>query len=264
MRAQHGRTTFRELYGQLAVARTAEGDFMGAARDYRSAHACRPHDPEILAALAGVLFDARDFAGARAAITASLAIDARSVSSNRLAGNLDFVAEHWADAIARFRYVAASDDDRVLAGYGQLMLWLAQRRAGVATPEFVVRTPGDGWPHLVAVHARRIHRSRLIVPIKQGDDADNLQPNTSSDERLCEALYYVGENIGRGDSSVARLLRGAGQHQGDLLRTRARACRSGKLRVDKWGHPCFQGRTCSLPRTMCRKVSCSTPTGPRA
>lgn len=201
-----GAPHFANLYAQLAAARTAEGDFAGAAREYRSAHACRPHDPEILAALAGVLFDARDFVAARAAITASLDIDARSVSSNRLAGNLDFVAEHWADAIARFRYVAASDDDRVLAGYGQLMLWLAQRRAGVATPEFVVRTPGDGWPQPLLLFMRGEYtEAELIVPIKQGDDADNLQPNTSTDERLCEALFYVAEEYwARGETAVAR------------------------------------------------------------
>jgi lipoprotein NlpI len=201
-----GAPHFASLHAQLAVARTAEGDFTGAAHEYRSAQACRPHDPEILAALAGVLFDARDFAGTRAAITASLAIDARSVSSNRLAGNLDFVAEHWADAIARFRYVAASDDDRVLAGYGQLMLWLAQRRAGVTNPEFVVRTPGDGWPQPLLLYMRGEYtEAELIVPIRQGDDADNLQPNTSTDERLCEALYYVGEEYwARGEVAVAR------------------------------------------------------------
>ena len=71
--------------------------------------------------------------GAREAIDASLAIDPRAVNANRLAGNIDFVEERWADATARFRYVASSDPDRVQAGYGQLMFWLSQMRAGVAT-----------------------------------------------------------------------------------------------------------------------------------
>jgi lipoprotein NlpI len=187
---------------------------------YRSAHACRPRDAQILAALAGVLFDARNYSGAREAINASLAIDPRSVNSNRLAGNIDFVGEHWADAVARFRYVAASDPDRVQAGYGQLMLWLAQMRAGVAKPEYVPRTPGEGWPQPLLQYLRGEYtEEELVTPIKEGDDGDNSQPNTSTDERLCEALFLcrrslLGARTARGG---ARLLRGAGEHQGDLL-----------------------------------------------
>ncbi len=118
----------------MAFSRSSEGDFAGAAAEFRRALACRPHDPDIHAALAGVLFDARDYAAARSAINAALAIDSRDVESNRLAGNLDYIEEHWADAIARFRYVAASDPDRVKAGYGQLMYWLAQRAPGSRNP----------------------------------------------------------------------------------------------------------------------------------
>jgi len=107
-----GATRFAALHIQLGQLRSGEGDFAGAAVAFRSAQACRPHDAGILAALADVLFDARDYAGARAAIDESLAIDARDISANRLAGNLDYVEQRWADAITRFRYIAASDPDR--------------------------------------------------------------------------------------------------------------------------------------------------------
>jgi len=201
-----GAPRFANLHGELGGARSAAGDFAGAALAYRSALACRPRDDAILAALAGALSDARDFPGARAAIDAALAINPRSVSNNRIAGNLDFIAEHWADAIARFRYVAISDGDRVQAGYGQLMLWLAQARAGVAHPEFVTRTPGDGWPQPLLLYMRgEYSEAELIVPIKEGDDNYNAQANTSTDERLCEALYYLGEAYwARGEPDVAR------------------------------------------------------------
>jgi lipoprotein NlpI len=201
-----GASRFSMLHIEVAVARTAEGDFTGAAVEYRRAHTCRPRDPDILAALAGVLFDARDLRGAREAINSSLEIDPRSVSANRLAGNLDYVEERWADATARFRYVAASDEDRVQAGYGQLMYWLAQRRAGVAKPEFVTRTPGDGWPKPLMQYMRgELTESDLIEPIRDGDSDSNQQPNTSTNERLCEALYYVGEDYwARGQPAVAR------------------------------------------------------------
>ena len=201
-----GASRFADLHADLALARTAQGDFAGAASAWRRAHACRPRDPQILAALAGVLFDARDYKGAREVANASLAIDPRAVNANRVAGNIDFVEERWADATARFRYVAASDPDRVQAAYGQLMFWLSQMRAGVARPEFVARTPGEGWPQPLLLYMRGEYtEAELTMPVRQGDDEDNLQPNTSTDERLCEALFYVGEAYwARGQSAVAR------------------------------------------------------------
>jgi lipoprotein NlpI len=201
-----GALRFADLHADLAAARTGQGDFAGAAIAYRSAHACRPRDALLLSALSGVLFDARDYAGAREAIDAALAIEPRAVNANRLAGNIDFVEEHWADATARFRYVAASDPERVQAGYGQLMYWLSQMRAGVPKPEFVERTPGDGWPQPLLLYMRgQYTETELTVPIRQGDDEDNPQPNSSTDERLCEALFYVGEAYwARGQLDVAR------------------------------------------------------------
>ena len=201
-----GAQRFAELYGSLGAARSAVGDFQGAAEAYRHAVACRPRVAELHAALGSALFDARDYVGARDAVQTALALDPRSVTSMRLAANLDFIEEHWADAVARFRYVASSDPDRQTAAYGQLMYWLAQARAGVAQPEFVARTPGDGWPQPLLLYLRDEYaETELLQPIREGDDADNSQPNTSTDERLCEALFYVGEAYwARGEPAIAR------------------------------------------------------------
>lgn len=201
-----GAARHADLHIDVATARAIGGDYPGAAADYRRALACRPRDADILDALGGVLFDARDLRGARAANDESLALDPRSVSSNRLAGNLDYVEERWADAIARFRYVAASDADRVRAGYGQLMFWLAQLRGGIANPEFVARMPGEGWPQPLLLYMRGEYtEAELIARINEGDSPENTQPNTSTDERLCEALFYVGEEYwARGQPEVAR------------------------------------------------------------
>jgi lipoprotein NlpI len=201
-----GAQRYASLYASLAAARAGVGDLPGAAAAYRSAHACRPRDADLLGALGEVLFDARDYAAARATVDAALAIDPRGVSANRLAGNIAFVDERWPDAITRFRYVAASDPDRHQAAYGQLMLWLAQARAGMPHPEYVLRAPGEGWPQPLLLYLTHEYtESELVTRVKEGDDESNTQPNTSTDERLCEALYYVGEAYwARGRPDVAR------------------------------------------------------------
>ena len=195
-----GARRYADLYLLLGSARSAEGDFVGAAAEFRRAHACRPRDPVTLAAIAGALFDARDYVGARAAINDSLAIDPRDVSANRLAGNLDYVEERWADAIARFRYVAASDPDRDQAGYGQLMFWLAQRRAGVARPELVARTPGEGWPQPLLLYMRGEYtEAELLKPIRDGDSDSNREASRLRvDDRQC-----LGGAIGAGRGAAA-------------------------------------------------------------
>ena len=201
-----GAGRFAQIHAEVAIARQADGDFAGAAAEYRRAIACRPRDAELFAALAGALFDARDYAGTRQALAASLNLDPRSISANRLSGNLEYVEENWGEAIARFRYVAASDPDRTQAGYGQLMYWLAQRRAGVERPEFIARTPADGWPQPLLLYLRGEYpEADLLDPIEEGDSETNMQPNTSTDERLCEALFYVGEELwARGELDAAR------------------------------------------------------------
>lgn len=201
-----GAQRYAELYTAVAGSKASAGDLAGAAAAYRSAHACRPRDPDILAALGGVLIDAREFAAARANLDAALAIDPRSVSTNRLAGNLAYVEERWADAVARFRYVAASDPDREQAGYGQLMLWLSQARAGMPHPEYVTRAPGDGWPQPLLLYlVGEYTEDELVARIIEGDSDTNTQLNTSTKERLCEALFYVGEAYwARGDRDTAR------------------------------------------------------------
>jgi lipoprotein NlpI len=201
-----GASRFADLHIDVALARAGQGDFVGAASAYRRALACRPRDALLLSSLSGTLFDARDYAGARAAIEAALAIDPRAVNANRLAGQIDFIEERWASAIARFRYVASSDLDPQQAAYGQLMYWLSQARGGVAKPELVERKPGEGWPQPLLLYMQgQYTEAELTAPVRQGDDEDNSQPQSSTDERLCEALFYVGEAYwARGEPDVAR------------------------------------------------------------
>ncbi len=201
-----GAATFAGLHADVARARAAMGDHRGAAESYRHAHACRPRSEGVLRALAEVLFDARDYDGARAAAQQALAIEPREVFSHRILGNLDYVQENWADAVSRYRYVASSDPDRDRASYGQIMLWLAQKRAGVPQPEFVARRPGTGWPQPLVSYLRGEYtEAELVMPVRDGDDDYSSQPHTSTDERLCEALFYVGQaHWAAGKPDVAR------------------------------------------------------------
>lgn len=198
-----GASVFADLHSEVAQARDARGDFAGAAQAYRRALACTPRSTRVLNNLADALFDARDLAGARAYVQQALAINPRAVYLTRLAAKIDFVEERWADAVARLRYAAASEPDRVRAAYSQLMYWLAQMRAGVARPEFVARRHADGWPKPLLLYLQdQYTEAELVTEVRAGD---NEYASVSRDERLCEALFYVGEAYwARGQPDVAR------------------------------------------------------------
>jgi tetratricopeptide (TPR) repeat protein len=167
----------------------------------RSALACTPRNAWLLGSLADAQFDARDVPGARESIQQALAIHPRSVFLTRIAAKVDFVQERWADAVSRYRYVAASEPDRTRASYAQLMYWLAQMRAGVAQPEYVVRRQSEDWPKQLLLYLQdQYTEAELVLAIREGEDEE-----VGVDERLCEALYYVGEaHLARGERALAR------------------------------------------------------------
>jgi lipoprotein NlpI len=198
-----GAPVFADLYSELAQAQESRGDFAAAAAAYRRALACTPRSVRVLHNLAQSLFDARDLAGAREYVRRAQAIDPRAVYLAHLAANLDFVEERWADAVTRFRYAAASEPDRTIAAYLQIMYWLAQRRAGVTSPEFVARRQTDAWPRPLMLYLQdQYTESELVAQVRAGDDE---YATSGRDERLCEALYYVGEALwAKGQRDLAR------------------------------------------------------------
>jgi lipoprotein NlpI len=197
-----GALVFAELHSDVGQARKAKGDIAGAIQAYRRAQACAPRNTRVLASLADALFDSRDVAAAQEVVTAALAINPRGVYLTRVAASIDFVEERWAAAVAGFRYVAASEPDRVRAAYGQLMYWLAQARAGVKQPEFVARRHTDGWPRPLLLYMQGQYSETELVTAVQEDYGE---AGVGPDERLCEALYYVGESYwARGQPQVAR------------------------------------------------------------
>ena len=59
--------------------------------------------------LGSAQFDSRDYAGARATLNEALRINPRAVYLHRLAGQLAFVNEEWAEAVSRYRYAASGE-----------------------------------------------------------------------------------------------------------------------------------------------------------
>jgi len=198
-----GASVFADLYVDLAQAREDRRDFGGAAEVYAHAVACTPRSTRILANLAWTLFRARDIAGASAVVQRALAVDPRSVELTRLAGIIDFVQERWADAVTKLRYAAASEPDRMRADHSQLLYWLAQRRAGVAHPEFVARRHTEDWPkELLLFLQDQYTEAELVFAVNQGDEE---YANVGRNARLCKALYYVGETYwAQGHPDIAR------------------------------------------------------------
>ena len=197
-----GASVFADLYVDLGRAREGKGDFTGAAQAYRRALACAPRTSRILGHLADALFSARDLAGARTAVQQALAISPRGVYLNGLAGKLDFIEQRWADAVARFRYVAASEKDRERAAFAQLMYWLAQLRAGVPKPEYVARRHIEEWPRPLMLYLQGEYTEVELAYAVREDDSDYAE--TRTDHRLSQALYYVGEaHWARGNPELA-------------------------------------------------------------
>ncbi len=201
-----GAQRFAVLHLRLGHARLATGDSAGAATAFNRALACRPRDAFIFGRLAEALFAGHRYDAARAAVEAGLALEPRSAELYRQAGTLDFVAGSWAAAAARFRYVAAGEPDRPQAEFAQLMFWLAQRRAGVPQPQFVERIHDDEWPRPLARYLQGELTEANLTQYMRSDfaeDDDEIPLGTS--DRLCQALFYVGEaHWARGDTARAR------------------------------------------------------------
>jgi tetratricopeptide (TPR) repeat protein len=196
-----GASVYADLYVDLARAHEAKGAFDRAVQAYRRALACSPRNSRILGHLADALFSARDLAGSRAAIAQALAISPDGVYLNRIAGNIDFIEQRWANAVARFRFAAASEKDRERAAFAQLMYWLAQMRAGVPTPELVARRHIEEWPKPLLLYMQGQYTEQELIYAVREEDSDY---EARTDQRLCQALYYVGEaHWARGDPELA-------------------------------------------------------------
>lgn len=208
-----GAARFAGLWNALGEARANRADHAGAADAFRRAAECLPRSVSILSALATELKWMGDLPQARQLLVRALTIDPRNATVRQQLGQIDFLEQRWADAIANYRYAATHDDERHDAAYSEIMFHLAQRRAGVAKPEVLhrpkkLRTDDDGeddeeeleWPTPILETLRGVRSEQSLLEQAQDDSG-----YPSAQERLCEALYYIGqERLARGETDVAR------------------------------------------------------------
>jgi tetratricopeptide (TPR) repeat protein len=236
-------------YVALAEARSGLGDSVGAADAYRRAGACSPRVARLQGDLCLELANLGRVAEARAAARRGLAIDRDDFSSNSCLAQIDYVAERWPDAVPRIRFLVTHAEDADLATYWEILLWLAGRRSGIAAPELVSRDLATDWPTPILEYLRgRATEASLRDALTKV--ADPLRRR----ERLCEALYYVGQGrLAAGDAATARQYLAAAvnlkvlyfteHHLAVAALARLRIPLSGPVRAGP--APCPARRTCS-------------------
>ncbi len=195
-----GAQRFATMYSRLGEAHSALSEYAAALDAYRNAIACTPRHAYLYDRAAWELMHLHRYAEARATAEQGVALD-EDVTLNRILVQLDYIDEHWSDAIARLRKeIDAADEDDESVGYWQCFLWLAQRRAGVEHPSLVVREKSDDWPQpILATLAGSMSESELVEQIEDEKDDDRRR------QILVEALYYVGQDyLAAGRSEEAR------------------------------------------------------------
>jgi tetratricopeptide (TPR) repeat protein len=196
-----GANRFAQLYENLGTARANTGDYSGAVDAYEDALACQPRAAGLYQNMAAELFHAGRLAEARTAAERGHAIDAEATALDSILGQLDFIEEHWADAVARFRTLAVTETDAERTQYWLCFLWLAQRRAGVGKPDQPAgRDTYTSWPKpILDALSGKIDERAVVDEIRDEDDA------TRRREELVEALYYIGQSrLAAGETELAR------------------------------------------------------------
>lgn len=202
-----GASRFAAMYEDLAIALANAGDYTGAIDAHEKALACTPRAIPVHAALAADLLHAGRYAEARAAAQRAAAIRRTDVAELRpldtVLVQLDFIDERWAESVARLRAMAASEPDAERATYWQILLWLAQRRAGVRDPELAERASEhehSGWPVPILDFLKGTLTEDEVLESITEERNDRRRR-----EMLVEALYYVGQaRLASGQTEIAR------------------------------------------------------------
>jgi tetratricopeptide (TPR) repeat protein len=206
-----GASRFAQRYAYLATIQDQLGNFEAVIQASRSALACEPRVASHEAAIASAHIALERIDEARAAAKRAHLIDPEDLTVRDVRARVDFIQEHWADAIAHFRQQALEKRyaGAPLGDYARCYLWLAQRRAGIRNPE-LPKPPRAAAS--VPSELLRKHWPEQILDTLRGEQTEEdlvrvirATPDRLQREWLTEALFYVGElRLAEGDMETAR------------------------------------------------------------
>jgi tetratricopeptide (TPR) repeat protein len=214
-----GAARFGDLWSQLGNAHANRGERRAASIAFKRALECVPRDASSYMDLAAELQALGEREEARAILLRGLRLAPDEPGLMRQLGRLEFVERNWPAAILQFERASKFIDTEREALYNEILYHLAHRRNGIAQPPLLQRKrPGAGetetedgadpetdddtdWPRAVleALRGKRDEQALLERARNEGDYYISVQ------ERLCEALFYVGqERMSQGDTDAAR------------------------------------------------------------
>ena len=183
-----GAKRFATLYDDLAQAYSNKAEHVKAVDAYTKAIDCNPRADFLHAELAASLLDLGRYADARAETQRQLHLGRANFTLYTLLTQLDFIDEHWQDAITNARTAATMAPNDEQATYWQCFLWLAQLQAGTQDPTLAKRRIAEGWPAPILESLQgKITEEELAEAVSEEHD----QPRQR--DILSEALFYTGQ-----------------------------------------------------------------------
>jgi tetratricopeptide (TPR) repeat protein len=183
-----GAKRFATLYDDLAQAYSNRAEHVKAVDAYAKAIDCNPRADFLHAELAASLLDLGRYADARVETQRQLHLGRADFTLYTLLTQLDFIDEHWQDAIANARIAATMAPNDEQATYWQCFLWLAQLQAGTKDPILAKRRIAEGWPAPILESLQgKITEAELVEAVSEEHD----QPRQR--DILSEALFYTGQ-----------------------------------------------------------------------
>lgn len=195
-----GAKRFATLYDDLAQAYSNMAKHVEALEAYAKAIDCNPRADFLHAELAASLLDLGRYTDARMETQRQLHLGRANFTLYTLLTQLDFIDEHWADAIANARIAATMAPNDEQATYWQCFLWLAQLRSGSQEPTLAKRRIAEGWPAPILESLQgKITEDELVDAVREEHDPPRQR------DILSEALFYTGQKklaAGQKDEAV--------------------------------------------------------------
>lgn len=183
-----GAKRFATLYDDLAQAYSNMGEHTKAVDAYSRAIDCNPRADFLHAELAASLLDLGRYADARTETQRQLHLGRANFTLYTLLTQLDFIDEHWPDAVSNAKIAATMAPNDEQATYWQCFLWLAQLHSGAAEPTLVKRRISESWPAPILQSLQgKITEQELVEAVEDEHDQQRQR------DILSEALFYTGQ-----------------------------------------------------------------------